>query len=59
MATINIGRDCDGCGTCVEQCPMDVFVLEQDKAMVHKIEECMSCKLCETVCPKGLIQVED
>jgi NAD-dependent dihydropyrimidine dehydrogenase PreA subunit len=59
MAIIKIGTECDGCGTCVEQCPMEVFTLDQGKAVVAKLDDCMVCKLCETVCPQGIIKVED
>ncbi|MBI2876335.1 MAG: 4Fe-4S dicluster domain-containing protein [Candidatus Tectomicrobia bacterium] len=50
---------CNGCGSCVEGCPMDVFALEGNKAQVSSIEDCMACKYCETLCPDKLIRVED
>lgn len=60
MTTIKIEAGCDGCGTCVEQCPMEVFaLLNQGKAVVVKLDDCMICKLCETVCPCSLIRVEE
>ncbi len=50
--------NCNGCGSCVEGCPMDVFILENEKAEAVSLEECIVCKYCETVCKAGFIQVE-
>ncbi|MEW6262075.1 MAG: ferredoxin family protein [Thermodesulfobacteriota bacterium] len=48
---------CDGCGSCVEACPMDVLVLEAKKAKPVQPDNCMNCQLCEVECPNGAIKV--
>lgn len=56
MVRIDLER-CDGCGDCVEQCPMDVFRMLDGKSQAVNEEECIECFLCETVCPKFAITV--
>lgn len=51
--------NCNGCGCCVQGCPMGVFALEGEKARVSSLEDCIVCKYCETVCQSSLIQVKD
>jgi NAD-dependent dihydropyrimidine dehydrogenase PreA subunit len=48
---------CTGCGTCVAQCPMDVFRLERSRAVIQYLRDCQSCALCEEECPEGAITV--
>lgn len=50
---------CNGCGTCIEVCPMEVFVKENDKSVVKKADECIGCKACEAQCSENAIKVED
>ena len=50
---------CTGCGTCLDVCPMEVFDLEDKKAVVKKENECIGCKACEVQCPEKAIIVED
>lgn len=48
---------CTGCGACVNKCANDaieyIYNYEKDGSMVAQIneEKCVSCHLCETVCP--------
>jgi len=56
MVKIDLER-CDGCGGCVEQCPMGVFQLASSEVKVVNEEKCIECCLCETVCPKLAITV--
>jgi len=55
--TVNKGK-CTGCGTCVNVCPVDVFVLKGGKSTVAKPNECMGCMACENSCPEGAIKVK-
>ncbi len=50
---------CNGCGICIENCPMDVIRLdeERDKAYIAYLSDCQFCFLCELECPTGAIYV--
>ncbi len=50
---------CDGCGTCVEQCPNRVFVVVDKKSQAKNSKDCMACYLCETICPKLAIKITE
>lgn len=55
---------CKGCGLCIEKCP--VHVLEWSNSlgflgtpMVEcRVEGCIVCGMCQTVCPEPAIHVE-
>ena len=60
MYTITVNPDlCDGCASCVEACPMDVLIIEADKAHPANPESCMCCQLCEVDCPNQAITVRE
>ena len=48
---------CNGCGICVQNCPMDVFRMDDktDKGYVAYPEDCMVCYICEIDCPERAI----
>jgi NAD-dependent dihydropyrimidine dehydrogenase PreA subunit len=50
-------KACNGCGICVENCPLDVLRIDKKtrKAYIKYIRDCQSCFLCESECPKGAI----
>lgn len=50
---------CDGCGRCVDVCPMDVLRIDEmiKKAVVRYPEDCMTCYNCERECLMGCIDV--
>lgn len=40
---------CNGCGTCVEECPVGAITMLQEKASIN-MEECIRCGRCHQVC---------
>ena len=62
MVKINIDRDkCESgnCGECVDICPMEILVLEEDKIIMKNTELCSLCEVCMDVCPQKCLNVED
>ncbi len=48
---------CDGCGICVEKCPVGALGIVQGKAVVLRPDICNYCALCEEACPPQIIQL--
>ncbi len=50
---------CNGCGTCVDACPVSVYELDEEtkKTNVVNPDECLDCKACEIQCDSEAIQV--
>ncbi len=44
---------CNGCGICVDNCPMDVIRMDEatNKPFIAYLRDCQSCFLCEMDCP--------
>ena len=40
---------CTGCNVCVEKCPVDAILMENEKAKIN-MEECIRCGTCHSVC---------
>ena len=50
---------CQGCGSCVEACPMDVLRMDKrrKKPFIKYLRDCQACLLCELNCPCEAIYV--
>jgi MinD superfamily P-loop ATPase len=46
---------CTGCGTCIDICPKNAIVMQDDKAFILE-NLCKNCKKCVRVCPSGAIE---
>ena len=50
---------CNGCGICVNSCPMDVIRMDKEskKAVIQYPEDCMLCEFCSTDCSEDAIYI--
>ncbi|MBN1614493.1 MAG: 4Fe-4S binding protein [Deltaproteobacteria bacterium] len=49
-------ESCQGCGTCVERCPMEALSLKDDMAE-RDSGRCIGCGLCVSVCPTESLEM--
>jgi len=56
-AVIDIDK-CDGCGTCVEICPVEGIELVDEKA-INDEEKCIECGACVEECPNDAISMPE
>jgi NAD-dependent dihydropyrimidine dehydrogenase PreA subunit len=58
MVEVKVDNEkCDGCGTCVDVCPVDVFEIVEEKSTVKNPDECLACRACEVQCPNAAIEI--
>ncbi|MEM1688940.1 MAG: DNA-directed RNA polymerase subunit D [Candidatus Hadarchaeales archaeon] len=55
---IEVGKECNGCGKCVEACPREVLAVEEKELKVKRLMECILCRACVEVCPRNAIEVK-
>jgi ferredoxin len=51
-------ESCDGCGVCVENCPVFILRVFHGKVMMTNPEMCTQCCICTEVCPKQVFGVK-
>jgi len=49
--------NCQSCGVCVKQCPVNALELVNDKIICTQ-EKCISCRECESLCPVNAIKIQ-
>ena len=67
MVAVKVDSEkCDGCTTCVDTCPVEVFELQNlpeypdtEKSVPVREDECILCMACVTSCPTEAIKVEE
>lgn len=66
MVTVTVNLEkCNGDGTCVELCPVQVFELKEvpgyegKKSVVVNNDGCISCRACEAQCTTQGITITD
>ncbi|AOX20056.1 4Fe-4S dicluster domain-containing protein [Kozakia baliensis] len=58
MIELLLSERCDGCGTCVNVCPRDVFELGPDALpVIRRAADCQTCFLCELYCDRDALFV--
>lgn len=55
MSAIVNKDKCDGCGECVEVCPVGAIQIQKGKAIVS--DNCIDCSICVRSCPNGAISI--
>jgi nitroreductase/Pyruvate/2-oxoacid:ferredoxin oxidoreductase delta subunit len=52
---------CNGCGRCVSVCPVQLLMLEDEKARSNErydVFRCLTCQNCQVVCPGDAVTIE-
>lgn len=50
---------CDGCATCVEECPAEAIAIGDDEKAKVDAEECVDCEACVDECPNQAISMSE
>lgn len=53
--------ECNGCGRCVKTCPIQLLMIENEKARPnHRYDDfrCITCQNCVSVCPQNAIIID-
>ncbi len=56
--TYIITSKCEGCGDCVDECPVEA-ISESDGKYTIDADTCVDCGTCAEVCPVGAAVAED
>lgn len=47
---------CVGCGICVDECPVDAIVQDEENKAVINDDKCIRCGKCHDVCPEDAVR---
>lgn len=56
IVTVDEGK-CTGDGECVDVCPVEVYALQNGKAVPVNMDECLGCESCVERCEQHAISV--
>jgi NAD-dependent dihydropyrimidine dehydrogenase PreA subunit len=57
---IKVEREkCNGCGQCMDFCPVDVFEIKEGKSIPLNPQNCLGCGTCVAVCTMMAIIITD
>jgi ferredoxin len=54
MPWINV-EDCNGCGICVEECPVNTIAMKDEEAEID-MGGCIRCGICHDICPQDAVK---
>ncbi len=57
MATTVDLEKCNGCESCVDECPSEAIKMTNEKAEIN-VETCVDCGACVDACPTEAISME-
>ncbi len=49
---------CNGCGECVDMCPLEIYVMKNGIPEPQYMEECIACESCLEACEFGAISLQ-
>lgn len=55
--SISVTDECNGCGLCVDLCPLDCLRLDKNGKPALKYKECWYCGTCEMECPVSCLKI--
>ena len=60
MYTVEVDQDkCDGCESCVDICPMEVFEMVDGKSSPVNAGDCEGCESCIAECEQEAITLSE